>query len=243
MGLTGTLQVHEDNARRSDRGERSVVPKKQRPPEETEAVKNSILEEALKLIAEHGFEGFSMRKLGIRLGMAAKTVYNYFTNKDEIYLHVLTRGFEFLYEDLEKAYNEADDPAERLRGMARAFVAFGLEKSNYYDIMMTWYVPKYNDYVGTPLQPTAYRELMAALRSADLCIKVGEEIADTYGNVKREEARMNFIQLLTGLHGVIALYNNTILNYVHEDPAAILDRLTDNVLSSYMPPGMTVKPD
>lgn len=212
------------------------MPRKQRPPEEIEAVKNRILEEALALITEFGYEGFTMRKLGIRMGMAAKTTYNYFANKDEIYLHVLTRGFQLVYEDLKNVYDRSDDPLDRLRGMSHALVDFAVTRSNYYDIMMTWYVPKYNDYVGTPLEETAYRELQTALKSAELFIKLMEEIADACGNLRKEEARLDFIRLLTGLHGIVALYNNKILDYLHDDPASILDALTDSLISNYMPP-------
>ncbi|MCK5680918.1 helix-turn-helix transcriptional regulator, partial [bacterium] len=62
------------------------MPKAPRTPEEVELVRQAILDAALKIIVEDGYKGFSMRKLGRSMGMTAKTVYNYFINKDEIYL-------------------------------------------------------------------------------------------------------------------------------------------------------------
>jgi AcrR family transcriptional regulator len=59
------------------------VPRTPRRPEEIEAEKQRILGEALKIITESGYQGLTMRGLGQRLGMAAKTIYNYFQNKDE----------------------------------------------------------------------------------------------------------------------------------------------------------------
>jgi AcrR family transcriptional regulator len=41
-----------------------------------------------------------MRGLGQRLGVAAKTIYNHFRNKDEVYLKVATREFGTLYAEL-----------------------------------------------------------------------------------------------------------------------------------------------
>lgn len=58
---------------------------------EIETIKQKILEQALYLMSCHGFDGFSMRKLGSRLGVSAKTIYNYYQNKDELYLAILTR--------------------------------------------------------------------------------------------------------------------------------------------------------
>jgi AcrR family transcriptional regulator len=62
------------------------MPKAPRKPEEVEAERQRILAEALSIIAESGYEGLTMRRLGQRLGVAAKTIYNYFESKDEVYL-------------------------------------------------------------------------------------------------------------------------------------------------------------
>ena len=211
------------------------MPKPARTPEEVEVVKQKILEEALNIITERGYEGLSMRRLGRHLGMTAATVYNYFQNKEEIYLHVLTRGFELLYDDLLRASKSTDDPFEKLKAVWREFVRFGLNQSNYYDIMLTLYIPKYRDFAGGPLEPLARKELTTALKVADLITKVLEEIAVTHGNIRKEDARIHFMRLLTGVHGVVSLYNNTILAYVHDHPEEILDSLVESHLSFFEP--------
>jgi AcrR family transcriptional regulator len=212
------------------------MPKAARTPEEVEAAKQRILEKALDIITERGYEGLSMRRLGRHLGMTAATVYNYFQNKEEIYLHVLTRGFELLYDDLLRASKSTDDPFEKLRAVLKAWLRFGLDQSNYYDIMLTLYIPKYRDFVGGPLEPLARKELTTALQVPDLIIKVLEELAEAYGNIRKEDAQIHFIQLMTAIHGVVSLYNNTILVYVHDHPKDILDSLVESHLSFFEPP-------
>ena len=211
------------------------MPKAARTPEEVEAAKQRILEKALDIITERGYEGLSMRRLGRHLGMTAATVYNYFQNKEEIYLHVLTRGFELLYDDMLRASNSTDDPFEKLRAVLKAWLHFGLTQSNYYDIMLTLYIPKYRDFVGGPLEPLARDELKTALKVADLVTRVLEEIAEAYGNIRKDNARMHFIQLMTAIHGVVSLYNNTILVYVHDHPEDILESLVESHLSFFEP--------
>ena len=212
------------------------MPKAARTPEEVEAAKQKILEKALDIITERGYEGLSMRRLGRHLNMTAATVYNYFQNKEEIYLHVLTRGFELLYDDMLRASKSTDDPFEKLKAALKAWLHFGLNQSNYYDIMLTLYIPKYRDFVGGPLEPLAHKELMTALKVTDLLIGVLEEIAEAYGNIRKEDARIHFIQLVTAIHGVVSLYNNTILVYVHDHPEDILDSLVESHLSFFAPP-------
>ena len=211
------------------------MPKKPRPPEEVEAFKQSILDAALELIGQDGYSGLTMRRLGKRLGMAAKTVYNYFLNQDEIYLNVLTKGFELLHTDLLTAYNDDDDPYERLKAMVDAWIDFGQNQSNYYDIMFTLYVPKYNDYVGSSLEPIAYKELQTALKNVNLFIKVFEEMAHQYGNIKPEDARLHFIELIVGLHGIISFYNNSILNYLHSRSNDIVKPIALNMITKFDP--------
>jgi AcrR family transcriptional regulator len=169
--------------------------------------------------------------------MTAATVYNYFQNKEEIYLHVLTRGFELLYDDLVRASGSRDEPFEKLKAVWREFVRFGLNQSNYYDIMLTLYIPKYRDFVGGPLEPLARKELTTALKVVDLITRVLEEIAEAHGNIRKEDARIHFMRLLTGVHGVVSLYNNTILAYVHDHPEDVLDSLVEGHLSFFDPSG------
>jgi hypothetical protein len=101
--------------------------------------------------------------------------------------------------------------------------------------MLTLYIPKYRDFVGGPLEPLAHKELMTALKVPDLITRVLEEIADAYGNIRKEDARIHFIQLMTAVHGVVSLYNNTILVYVYDHPEDILETLLESHLSFFSP--------
>ena len=135
------------------------MPRRRRSENEVEAVRNQILDEALNLFVEAGWQGFSMRKLGARLGIAAKTVYNYFASQDELYLGLLTRGFHSLGQALAKAAEPHTNPFERLDALIDAYVTFAFDNTHLYGLMFTWHVPKYDDYVGTAMENTARVEL------------------------------------------------------------------------------------
>jgi AcrR family transcriptional regulator len=202
---------------------------------EIEAIKVQILDATLQLISKDGYQGFSIRKLGPKLGIAPKTVYNYFKSKEEIYLYVLTRGFETFYDELCRSIRLKKDPFKKLEALVGAYVRFGFEQSNYYDIMFTWHVPKYKDFIGTSLEPVAYGELQAALKSLDLFIQIMNEIEAEYGRINKNDARINVIQLFVGMHGIVAFKNNTILDYVHENSATIIDTLLNGILAPFRP--------
>ncbi|SDP74137.1 TetR/AcrR family transcriptional regulator [Desulforhopalus singaporensis] len=219
------------------------MPKQPRSAEEIEEVKQQILEETLALITEHGYEGFSMRKLALRLHIAAKTIYNYYDNKDEIYLLVLKRGFDLLHSTLLKSMSGHSDPIDKLRAMKNAYIDFGVNQSNYYDIMFTLYVPKHNDFVGTPLEHVATVELKAALRVGALFTDVMKEIAEIHNTIPKEEARRYFIQFWTSLHGLVTTYNNDLLGYLSGNPFEDLLIISNRLLRTFTPRPVEPLPD
>ena len=200
------------------------MPKPQRSPKEIEAVREEILGHALDLIVQDGFSSFSMRKLAARLGIAAKTIYNYYRNQDELYLCILTKGFEQLYTAFDRAVRTSPDPSVQLEAAIRAYVAFGLDNPHIYNLMFTWHVPKYNDYVGTPMEKAAYRELTAALKCSDLFMRVIDACLGNNPGVTEDVLRFEMIQIWSPMHGYISGVNNTLLDYMHETPRALKER-------------------
>ena len=204
------------------------MPKPKRSPEEIESVREDIMKQALDLIIQNGYDGFSMPKLGARLGVAAKTIYNYFHNQDELYLGLLTKGFEQLHSELSQAMDKFDDPRDRLRALVGAYVNFGFENQNIYNLMFTWHVPKANDYIGTPMEPTAQNELESALKCGELFWDV---ISECLGNPPDAEnvLREEFIPIWSYMHGYVAGINNTLLTYVHEAPLSLKKAVVDRI--------------
>lgn len=206
------------------------MPRPRRSDSEIAAVRDEILQAALELFAEVGWQGFSMRKLGSRLGIAAKTVYNYFDSQDELYLGLLTRGFTALNAALSTAVEQHTTPAARLDALIDAYVDFALGHANLYGLMFTWHVPKYDDYVGTASEASALVELEAALENqrltaATLTASAGAPLDD-------EDLRFITIRLWSQLHGYLAGIHNHLIDYMHPDPAALHARMVAQVKAS-----------
>ena len=218
------------------------MPKTPRRPEEVEAEKQRILGEALKIIAESGYEGLTMRGLGQRLGMAAKTIYNYFQNKDEVYLQVATKEFGTLYADLLEGYQSSGDPSGRLRAITKRLLAFGISHPSRYDLMFGLHVPMYRDFFGSPSEEIAVKGLGGALRVRDLIVRVMREIAEPSGELSEEEIALHAMGWLAGVHGILSLYNSGILSYLHDRPESALERLAELHLRGSEPERMRRSP-
>lgn len=209
------------------------MPRIKRSPQAVDAIKRKILEEALVLMTRNGFEGFSMRKLGGRLGISAKTIYNYYNNKDELYLAILTEGFEQLHDRFSRAFSAIADPLERLAALGREYLDFGLENANIYNLMFTWHVPKFKDYIGTPMEPAAKIELETALKVSVVFMDALRQAAGNRAGMTENEARFHMVRMWSQLHGFVAGLNNTLLDYMHEDPAAVKERLLARTVAHF----------
>lgn len=211
------------------------MPRTPRKPEEVEAEKQRILGEALNIIAESGYEGLTMRKLGQRLGIAAKTIYNYFENKDEVYLQVAMMDFDALYGELREGYDSSEDPSERLGAMTKRFLAFGLSRPSHYHLVLSPHVPMYRDFFDSPSEDMAVRGLSGALRLRELIVRVFEEIAESSGDFTKEEIVLHSTRWLAGVHGILSLHNSGILSYLHDRPESALETLADLHLRGFEP--------
>jgi AcrR family transcriptional regulator len=209
------------------------MPRAARSLEEVEQVKDRIIGHAIDLMAEYGFEGFSMRKLAEPLGIAAKTIYNYFQSKDELYLRIITKGFDDVYEGAQECYRNHERPVDRLEAMVRAFIDFGIEYKNLYNLMFTWHVPNYRHYIGTPMEPAARLGLEAGLRLSGLVMKTIQECGTTECPISDDEARFFMVRIWSQLHGFIAGYNNTFLDYMYENPIELKGRMASLVMESF----------
>ena len=194
---------------------------KARTPEEIQLVREDIMNKSLELIITDGYDGFSMRKLAARLGITAKTIYNYFQNQDELYLCLLTKGFEQLLEYYTNAASQHKEPMDQIGAVIAAYIEFGLENANIYNLMFTWHVPKFKDYEGTPMENVAQRELNTALKCTDYVMSLVHDFMGSSPAVLENELQVELIQVWSHMHGYVSGINNTLLDYLHENPRSL----------------------
>ncbi|MDO6517741.1 TetR/AcrR family transcriptional regulator [Zobellia uliginosa] len=83
-------------------------------PESTTLGKR-IVEESILLIHEIGFEAFTFKKLGQRIGSNESSIYRYFENKHKLLLYLTSWYWGWLEYKLVFATNSITEPREKLR--------------------------------------------------------------------------------------------------------------------------------
>jgi AcrR family transcriptional regulator len=78
------------------------------------AYREAILAAAERVFGRLGFRDAKMADVAAEAGVAAGTLYNYFTNKDEIFASIIVRGREQL-DAMVQTHAHVEDPCERIR--------------------------------------------------------------------------------------------------------------------------------
>ena len=111
------------------------MPKKPFTPEEIVAQRQRIMDSASSVMAEVGFHHLSMRKLASQLGMTASNIYNYFPNKESLFLHTRRRGYELTFLDINEQVRRGCAPKEGVVEFARNLIVFAQRFPGYYQLM------------------------------------------------------------------------------------------------------------
>lgn len=73
-----------------------------------------IVSESVEMISEIGFEAFTFRKLGSRLGTSEASIYRYFESKHKILLYLTSWYWSWMEYRLVFSISNIENPAERL---------------------------------------------------------------------------------------------------------------------------------
>ncbi len=109
----------------------TIAARKERQKEE---LKGKILEAAKELFIQRGFEETSIRNIAEKIEYSPTTIYLHFKDKDDIFYALHQEGFILLNQYLRALQNVAD-PFERLKAITKAYITFGLENREFYDLM------------------------------------------------------------------------------------------------------------
>ncbi len=101
---------------------------------EKQKMRKLILDTAMKLFLEEGFENITIRRIAEKIEYSPATIYLYFKDKDEILYTLHSEGFEELYRR-QRTTLSIEDPLKRLRRQGEVYVSFALENPEYYDLM------------------------------------------------------------------------------------------------------------
>ncbi|MCX6155355.1 MAG: TetR/AcrR family transcriptional regulator [Candidatus Kapabacteria bacterium] len=106
----------------------------ERRENEVKSMKQSILDAAMELFIDQGYENVSIRKIAAKISYSPGTIYLYFKEKSEILYALQEIGLGKLFEKQLSVQN-IEDPFDRLKAHARAYIDFAFQNHEYYELM------------------------------------------------------------------------------------------------------------
>jgi AcrR family transcriptional regulator len=100
-----------------------------------EETRCNILEAALQIVKEDGWQALSMRKIADVIEYTAPIIYEYFSNKDAILLELTRVGFLKLSKELDEAKLKHRLPAKQLEAMWLSYWNFAFDNKELYQVM------------------------------------------------------------------------------------------------------------
>ena len=98
--------------------------------------------------------------------------------------------------------------------------------------MSTWHVPKFNDYSGTPMESVAMHELNTALKLTYFVMDLMRDYLGNSPTIKGRRTQVELIQVWSHMHGYVAGINNTLLDYLHENPLSLKQIVIDRAIKN-----------
>lgn len=100
-----------------------------------EETRINILDAALQIVKEEGWQALSMRKIADVIEYTAPIIYEYFSNKDAILVELTRKGYLMLSKDLQEAKSKHRLPAKQLEAMWFAYWNYAFANKELYQVM------------------------------------------------------------------------------------------------------------
>lgn len=177
----------------------------ERKEREREGVRELILNAAREIFVSEGYENTSMRKIAQKIEYSPGTIYHHFKDKGELLLALHDKAFECKINALFVAVQHIPDPMDRLIATGRAYVQYGLDNPQDYELMFI---------LDCAMQALALREefwkdgataIDMLKQTITQCQRAG------YIRPDRDPDSLS-LMLWAQVHGLVTLYNTERLN-------------------------------
>ncbi len=190
-----------------------------------EDFRERLCEAALRIFAEQGYGGVTLRGLAGEIGCSYATPYRYFRDKAEIFAAVRARAFERFTDFLERRLEGASDAEQRVRRLAGGYVEFALEHPQAFSVMFELEQP----------DAAAYPELRESEeRSWKLLAGTVRDAVDS-GLIAGSIHTLAHL-FWAGIHGIVALHLAGKLT-LGRTAAALVDPMTDALIAAHRAEG------
>jgi AcrR family transcriptional regulator len=199
---------------------------RERREREKEELQQVILDAASELFAQEGYANVSMRKIADKIEYSPTTIYLYFKDKTDLLNQICDETFKKLIERVAVIETTENNPLQCLRKGMRAYVDFGLEFPNHYEVT---FINPLAEFLG---EEHPYEGSMGQRAFDYIRQKVTQSIES--GLMKNGDVDVLSQTLWAGIHGVTSLLIGY-SDFPFVDKDVLIDSVIDTLLAGLKP--------
>ncbi|MFZ1705338.1 MAG: TetR/AcrR family transcriptional regulator [Saprospiraceae bacterium] len=185
-------------------------------------LKEQILDMAKKILLKSGKNSLSIRKIAKGIEYSPATIYLYFKDKDEILHELMEIGFLNMHTYMVHAFAEKD-PVQRIYEIGKAYVLFGMEQKDWYDLM-------FNSNEPMKHMEKCCEDWDDGMALFNFLTMTCKEAIQQHGLHQFNEQVMA-LQLWSTVHGLVNLAMTERLNIVvHEDSQELINKVLESMM-------------
>lgn len=179
-----------------------------------------IVDAAIQMYLEEGYEKLTLRSIATRIEYAVGTIYLYFKDKVELYHAMHEWAFNKILVEFEPLRG-IENPLARLRELSRVYIEFAFKNPELYDLMFI---------LNEPMCAKANREDWACgKKTFDFLHQTVQECLEK-GYLKEGNADILSFLFWSSTHGMLALYKRNRLRMYEDVDISQLINTTEELM-------------
>ena len=179
-----------------------IIERKER---EREEMRQLILEAALRLFLESGFDKVSIRNIADAIEYSPATIYLYFKDKNELLFALHQQGFVKMIAEFQPIF-ELTDPFEKLVAMGQGYIRFAVDNPELFDLMFI---------MTAPMDAGDEKDWEEGDRAFDLLKQVVKGCMDAR-IFRQQDIQVASMMIWSSIHGYTALFLRKRLGMIPE---------------------------
>lgn len=184
-------------------------------PPKAKFSREEIIDAAIDIVREDGFDALTSRALGTKLGSSARPIFTVFQNMEEVQQEVIITAKQKYREYISKGLSQ--DLA--FKGVGMEYILFSINEPKLFQLLFMTEQPQIPDLTGVlPLIDDSYEQILRSIQS-------GYEI-------DKSAAEILYRHLWIYTHGIATLCATNMWRFTDEEISSMIRQVCISILKS-----------
>ena len=184
-------------------------------PPKAKFSREEIIDAAINIVREDGFDALTSRALGTKLGSSARPIFTVFQNMEEVQQVVIITAKQKYREYISKGLSQ--DLA--FKGVGMEYILFSINEPKLFQLLFMTEQPQIPDLTGVlPLIDDSYEQILRSIQSG-------------YG-IDKSSAEILYRHLWIYTHGIATLCATNMWGFTDEEIGSMIRQVCISILKS-----------